>query len=86
VRRELPAASLSRLQLLLADSRAWFSEHAARLAGTYGTTYGLPPQLLLRYWDSLVYDLTDDVRAGLLHFLRLAAELGEAPLVQRLER
>jgi chorismate dehydratase len=85
VRRDLPAADLARLAALLTDSRAWFRERSAQLARGYGEVYGLAPELLLRYWDSLVYDLTDDVRAGLLRFFRLAAELGEAPLVQHLE-
>jgi chorismate dehydratase len=85
VRRDLPAASLRRLATLLEESRAWFLEQPERLARHYAPIYQLPPHRLLRYWDSLIYDLTDDVRAGLLHFLKLAAELGEAPPVHEVE-
>lgn len=85
VRKDLPAPALQRLNALLAASRAWFHQRPAELAVHYAPVFGLPPERLLRYWDSLEYDLTDDVRAGLLHFLRLAAELGEAPALAELQ-
>ncbi|NJD09652.1 MAG: menaquinone biosynthesis protein [Gemmatimonadetes bacterium] len=81
VRRDLPAAELRRLATLLAASRRWFRAREAELALAYGPTFGLAPHRLRRYWDSLVYDLADDVLAGLRRFLDLAAELGEAPPV-----
>ena len=84
VRRELSPAALARLRLLLADSRAWFLDRAPQLAASYAPVFGLAESRLLSYWGSLVFDLDDDVRLGLLHFLSLAAALGEAPLVQEL--
>lgn len=85
VRRDLPDALLYRLVALLAASRAWFAQQPAALAAQYSPVFGLTPERLLQYWQSLVYDLTADVRAGLAHFLTLAAELGEAPPVTDLD-
>jgi len=85
VRRDLPAPSLARLSNLLADSRAWFRQRAPELAASYAPVLGVPGSRLLRYWSSLLFDLDGDVRAGLRHFLELAAELGEAPPVPELE-
>ena len=84
VRRDLPVPELHRLAALLQESRAWFAARSEQVAREYAPGFGLAPERLLRYWNSLVYDLTDDVRAGLLHFLKLAAALGEAPLLQEL--
>jgi len=85
VRRDLPPDSLARLRYLLADSRAWFLDRSPEVAASYAPVFGLPAHRLLSYWNSLVFDFEDDVRVGLLHFLRFAAELGEAPLVQELQ-
>lgn len=84
VRDELPAPQLERLGALLAESRAWFLQHRDELAAEYGARYGLGAPRLQRYWDSLVYDFSSDVQQGLLHYLALAAELGEAPAVREL--
>ena len=86
VRRELPAADVLRLAALLHDSRRWFLQRPAELAAHYAPVFGLDPARLLRYWDSLVYELSDDVERGLMHFLALAAELAEAPPLDRIER
>ena len=86
VRRELPDADVARLAALLHDSRQWFLERRPELAEQYSAGFGLGPRRLLRYWDSLVYELSDDVERGLLHFLALAAELGHAPLLTAIER
>lgn len=86
VRRDLPPASLDRLHALLDDSRAWFRSREPRLAAEYAPRFGLTPERLLRYWDSLVYELSDDVEQGLRRFLDLAAEFGEAPPLATLDR
>lgn len=83
VRRELPTAERERLHELLRASRAWFLERADRLALEYSPRFGVPPARLLAYWSSLIYELDDDVLRGLSRFLALAAELGEAPAVER---
>lgn len=86
VRRDLPEAALARLHELLRTSRAWFLEREAALAHAWAPRFGLGPERLQHYWDSLVYDLDPDIERGLLHFLELAAGLGEAPALRRLER
>jgi len=85
VRRALGTAERDRLGCLLQDSRAWFLEHRQELADQYAPGFGLDPGRLLRYWDSLVYELTPEIQAGLLRFVQLAAELGEAPLIEFLD-
>lgn len=64
---------------LLADSRRHYEANAEALAERYGPELGLEPGRLLRYWRSLEYGLDEEMQRGLLHFYRLAAELGEAP-------
>jgi chorismate dehydratase len=78
VRRELADESIVRLAAWLSESRAWFVPRAALLARRYAPRYGLTPQRLLSYWTSLRFDLDLAMQQGLLHFYRLAAELGEA--------
>lgn len=68
----------------LRESRAYFVEHDEELARRHAPRFGLEPDHLLRYWRSLVYDLDARMQEGLLHFYRLAAELGEAPSVPAL--
>lgn len=86
VRRELSPADTARLEALLLDSRQWFLQRQPELAERYAPRFGLDAERLLRYWGSLVYQLDDDVERGLLHFLALAAELGEAPARRAIER
>lgn len=49
------------------------------LAGDAQRRYGFPRARLLRYWSHIRYELDDAMLRGLEHFLRLAAEIGEAP-------
>lgn len=84
VRRELPAADVQRLQAALHDSRSWFLRHEADLALRYATRFRITSERLRHYWSSLVYDLDESVRRGLLRFLAEAAALGEAPAVTAL--
>jgi chorismate dehydratase len=84
VRCELEPDRLRRLAALLAESRAYFDRNAPALAQRHAPAFGLSPERLLAYWRSLRFDLDDPMQQGLLHFFALAAELGEAPAVDRL--
>ena len=68
----------------LLASRSYFVAHDAELAGRHAARYGVTAKRLLAYWRSLSYTLDDRMQAGLLHFYRLAAGLGEAPPVDGL--
>lgn len=85
VRRDADAAEVRRLAGLLRQSRAWFDAHAGELAARDAAAFGLTSDRLLEYWHSLRFDLDPAMQQGLLHFYRLAADLGEAPLVTRLD-
>lgn len=84
VRTTLAHADVVRLQAALRDSRTWFLAHEGELAQRYASRFGLSPERLRHYWSSLVYDLDDDVRRGLLRFLAEAAALGDAPPIPAL--
>lgn len=85
VRRDADAAEVRRLAGLLRESRTWFGMHAAELAARHAPAFGLTSDRLLQYWHSLRFDLDHAMQQGLLHFYRLAADLGEAPRVARLD-
>lgn len=78
------ADDLRRLHALLRDSRAWAWERLPVLALRAAAEFGWEAVELASYWESLDYGLDDAVLAGLVHFYRLAAELGEIPEVPRL--
>ncbi|MGH7552558.1 MAG: menaquinone biosynthetic enzyme MqnA/MqnD family protein [Longimicrobiales bacterium] len=78
-RAGVPSDESSRLHGLLLDSLAYFSSQVDPLAARHGPHFGVEPARLSRYWRSLRYSLDPDSQRGLLHFFRLAAELGEAP-------
>ena len=84
-RTDAPADELARLHRLLLDSRAYFGRNSVRLAERFAADFGMEPDRLLQYWRSLRYELDDRMRQGLLHFLTLAAELGEARPVSQLD-
>lgn len=83
-RREVPEDELVRLHARLTDSRAWFEQRASGLAAANAWRYGLTPDILLRYWLTLRYDLDARMQQGLLEFYRLAERVGE-PAVPALE-
>ena len=85
VRRDTDAAEVVRLSGLLRDSRAWFASRADSLAAQYAHVFGLPQDRLLQYWHSLRFDLDPRMQQGLLHFYDLAARLGEAAPVTKLD-
>jgi chorismate dehydratase len=74
--------ALARLQELLERSRLRFADAAPSLAQRHAERFGMPPDKLLGYWRSLHYDLDEQVLTGLREFLRMAAELGEAPALR----
>ncbi len=84
-RTDTDHAELARLHTLLYDSRAWFGRNRAVLAERVAPRFQLEPHVLLQYWESLKYELDTRMQQGLLHFLALAAELGEAPPVPDLD-
>lgn len=65
-------------------SRTRFSAQPFALAEQYARSFGMAPERLGRYWASLHYDLDAATQAGLLHYYRLAAGLGESPHVERI--
>ena len=79
LRREMDPAACERLNAVLHDSRAYFQSEKVTLAERFGPAFGFEAADILAYWTSLRYDLDDRMKQGLLHFLALAAELGEAP-------
>ena len=80
-RAGLPAGELARLHTLLLESRAWFFARVERLARTNAESFGLQPARLATYWRSLRYSLDPETLAGLMHFFRLAHEIGAAPAI-----
>ena len=83
----LPSERDDELEPLLASfsaSRARFRAQPTQLAEHYAATLGLQPQRLERYWKTLRFELDPAMQEGLLHFYRLAHELGEAPRVERI--
>jgi len=75
------------LRALLRDfeeSRRSSLENALPLAERNVTRFDIEPRRLARYWESLQYDLDHAMKAGVMRFYELAAELGECPRVDRL--
>jgi chorismate dehydratase len=77
-------ARLRELHRLLLESRAYYEANAERLAARFAPDHGLTSAQLIRYWQRLDFTLGPESQSGLLHFYRLAAELGEAPPVTEL--
>lgn len=75
---------LRRLHELLLESRSYFEARVDELAVRFAPELGLGAERLARYWRRLDFTLGPSQQAGLLHYYRLAAELGEAPLVTEL--
>lgn len=76
---------LERLLDELRASRGWFIANATRLARENAARFRLDANVLLGYWQSLRYSFDTDMQHGLLEYYRLAAQLGEAPAVDRLK-
>lgn len=75
---------LRELLALLHDSRNYFLDNAAELANTHADRFRIAPARLLEYWLSLRYAFDERMQQGLLEYYRMAAQLGEAPAVARL--
>jgi chorismate dehydratase len=80
-----PESDLVRLRAALVASHAWFLARIDELAERGAVRFGLDATLLARYWRGLRYRLDDDTTAGLMRFYALAAELGQAPGIHRLQ-
>jgi chorismate dehydratase len=85
-RAGVPRADLARLHALLLESRARFFAGVETFAARHATAFGIEPARLARYWRSLRYSLDDEMMRGLLHFYRLAHEIGAAPAVESVRR
>ncbi|MGH7576313.1 MAG: menaquinone biosynthetic enzyme MqnA/MqnD family protein [Longimicrobiales bacterium] len=83
-RAGVDTGALNRLHCLLLESRSWFESHVDALARRHASRFGIDAGRLAPYWRSLRYTLDDETERGLLHFYRLAAELGEATPVEAL--
>jgi chorismate dehydratase len=83
----LPPERSSELEPLLQSfnrSRARFAAQPAQMAERYAATFGLSPERLSRYWSTLRYEFDIPMQEGLLRYYALAAQIGEAPLIQRI--
>jgi chorismate dehydratase len=85
-RAGVPRADLARLHALLLESRARFFAGVETFAARHAAAFGIEPARLARYWRSLRYSLDDEMMRGLLHFYRLAHEIGAAPAVESVRR
>jgi len=63
----------------LIASRDWSLERLPQLAARYADEYRWSEDELVRYWQSLAFDWSDELASGLDEFFRRAAELGEIP-------
>lgn len=75
---------LRALHRLLLESRAYFESNIEELATRFAPEHGLTAERLAGYWRRLDFTLGPALQQGLLHYYRLAAELGEAPPVTEL--
>jgi chorismate dehydratase len=75
---------LRALHGLLLESRAYFEANLDELAARFAPRHELDADRLANYWRTLDFTLGPEPRRGLLHFYRLAAELGESPAVMEL--
>jgi chorismate dehydratase len=83
-RQGVDARALARLQDVLLESRSYFAANTEELAHRHAAGFGVEATALVRYWRALRYSLDDEALRGLMHFFRLAAELGEAEPVSAL--
>lgn len=74
--RDVDPAALRELHALLLESRAFAARHRDALAARHAERFGLPADLLARYWAELDFDLDDAMQRGLRQFYQLAAEIG----------
>lgn len=75
---------LRSLHRLLLESRSYFEAQIDELATRFAPEHGLSAERLASYWRRLDFTLGPQLQAGLLHYYRLAAELGETPRVTEL--
>jgi chorismate dehydratase len=72
---------LRALHALLLESLAYFEANLDELAIRFAPAHDLDTERLAHYWRTLNFTLGPEMQEGLLHFYRLASEIGEAPPV-----
>ena len=75
---------LQKIYDILMQSKAYGLSHLRELAEAHAERFGLPAELLYKYWSSFSYDLGDDEKRGLLTYYGYAAELGAIEKVPEL--
>jgi chorismate dehydratase len=75
---------LHHLISMLHASRQYYVANAPRLAQEQAGHFRIEAARLLAYWQSLRYEFDGPMQQGLLEYYRLAAQIGETPVVQRL--
>lgn len=75
---------LRELVTMLKQSRDYFERNAEDLARQLAPHFRIEAERLRTYWQSLRYSFDEPMQRGLLEYYRLAAQLGEAPAVERL--
>jgi chorismate dehydratase len=61
---------------VLTESKKYGLSHLRELADAHAAGFGLSPEALYEYWNSLCYDLGEEEHKGLLTYYGFAAELG----------
>ncbi len=69
---------------ILKSSKSYGLSHLRMLARAYAGRFGIPEEVLFRYWSAFSYNFGDDERKGLLAFYGYAAELGAIEAVSEL--
>lgn len=77
-------AELLALLQAFEESRRTSLQNALPLAQRNVERFGIEPNRLARYWESLQYDLDHAMLSGVKRFYEFAADLGECPRVDRL--
>lgn len=75
---------LRTLHATLTESLGYFERNVETYAERLASRFGMGAERLARYWRALEYVFDDRLERGLLHYYRLAHELGEAPAVASL--
>jgi chorismate dehydratase len=75
---------LASLYDILLASKRYGLEHVQELALDQSLRFGIPPDVLVRYWQSFSYDCGEPEQTGLLAFYRYAAQIGAIASVPEL--
>jgi chorismate dehydratase len=67
---------LRKLYDILKTSKSYGQAHLQELAHSHVERFGIPADVLLTYWNSFSYDLTEEEQKGLMAFYGYAGEIG----------